>query len=90
MVGIHGAALAHLVFNRKSVKVIEMFNPGYHTKWFRTSLSAINGQWCGVLGRFPKDCFNEADFNYNTRRYAHADLDIHPDSLTAALDYMGL
>ena len=90
VVAIHGAALSHLVFNRQSVKVIEMFNPGYHTKWFRTCLAAIGGEWCGVLGRFPVNFFKEVDLKKNARRYALADLEIHPDSLRAALDYMGL
>ena len=90
VVAIHGAALSHMVFNRNSAKVIEMFHPGYHTKWFRTCLTAIGGQWCGVLGRFPADFFKQVDLKPNARRYALADLEVHPDSLRAALDYMGL
>lgn len=90
VVAVHGAAIANLAFNRNQVTLIELFNPGYQTRLYRRCMSAIDGRWCGVLGKLPDNLIREIDIKKNQKTFAKTDLVIHPDSLIAALDYMDI
>lgn len=54
--GVHGAALAGLIFrvlkkDRHPMCLIELFGPGYVVTLYRHIVAAIGGQWIGVRGR---------------------------------------
>ncbi len=90
VVGIHGAALASLVFNRNSVKLVELFHPGYVTGKYRLTTSAIGGKWCGVTGQIPEkeNIVRELDYKQNFRRLALSPTRIDINSLRMALEYL--
>jgi hypothetical protein len=90
VVAVHGAAIANLAFNRNHVKLIELFHPGFQTRYYRQCISSIHGEWCGVLGQWPADLIRVVDIQKEQRKFAPSDMLIHPDSLLAALDYMGI
>ncbi len=90
IVGLHGAALFSLVFNRNAVKLVELFHPGYVVNGYRHYTNAIGGTWCGVTGQLPKNIITELDVKQNARSFALLPTKIDITSLRMALDYMGI
>lgn len=91
IVGMHGAALSNLVFNRKGVKVVELFHPGYVVDLYRKITNAIGGTWCGITGQITDSVIRELDFKQKTgRKYALSSPKIDSISLQMALDYLGI
>lgn len=90
IVGMHGAALASLVFNRNAVKVVELFHPGYVVNLYRQITNAVGGTWCGVTGQVPKNAIRELDFKQKGRSFALSATKIDISSLRMALQYIGV
>ncbi|MGB3514661.1 MAG: glycosyltransferase family 61 protein [Microcoleaceae cyanobacterium] len=88
IVGLHGAALASIVFNRNQVKLIELFHPGYVTHAYRHMTSAVGGSWCGVSGQITENVIRELDFKHKARSFASSPTQIDIKSLKMALDYL--
>jgi len=90
IVGLHGAALSSLVFNRNAVKVVELFHPGYVTNMYQHMTNAISGTWCGVTGQLPENVIGELDFKQKARSFALSPTRINTTSLRMALEYLGV
>jgi capsular polysaccharide biosynthesis protein len=90
IVGLHGAALCSLVFNRNAVKLVELFHPGYVVNGYRHYTNAIGGTWCGVTGQLPENIITELDVKQNARSFALLPTKIDITSLRMVLDYMGI
>jgi len=90
VVGIHGAALASLVFNGRGVKLLELFHPGFVVNHYRHLTNAIGGTWCGVTGQMPAEIVRELDVKRNGRKFAYSPIRIDLDSLRRALDFLDL
>ncbi len=90
VVGLHGAALSSLVFNRNQVKLVELFHPGYFVDMYRKLVAAIDGTWCGVTGQITKDVIGKLDFQHQARSFALKSTRIDPASLRMALEYMDI
>jgi hypothetical protein len=90
IVGIHGAALISLVFNRNSVKVVELFHPGYVVNLYRNLTNAIGGKWCGVTGQLPADIVQHIDYSADRRHFADHSTRIDIAALKMALETMGI
>jgi hypothetical protein len=90
IVGVHGAALASIMFNRTGIKLIELFNPGYVTELYRRMTYAIGGNWCAVTGQYPEDIIKELDYNQKPRHFALSPMRIDTTSLRMALEYLGI
>lgn len=88
VVGMHGAALSSLVFNRNQVKLLELFHPGYVVDMYRWITNAVDGTWCGVTGQITEDVIKELDFKKNGRSFALSSTLIDITSLRMALDYL--
>lgn len=88
IVGIHGAALSSLVFNRTGVKVLELFHPGYVTTVYRHVTNAVGGVWCGVAGQMPENIIRELDIMQRPRAFAESAIRIDLHSLTRGLDHL--
>jgi capsular polysaccharide biosynthesis protein len=89
IVGMHGAALSNLVFNRNKVKLIELFHPGYVIDMYRNMANAVGGTWCGVSGQITKDVIGKLDFKQEARAFAESRTQIDINSLRMALEYLG-
>lgn len=90
VVGIHGAALSSLVFNRNRVKLLELFHPGYVANIYRHLTNAIGGAWCGVTGQMPVNIVRELDVKQRARKFACASTRVDMNSLRRALEYLDL
>jgi hypothetical protein len=90
IVGMHGAALSSLVFNRNAVKLVELFHPGYVVDMYRWMTNAVGGTWCGVTGQIPKNLIADLEFKQKARSFALLPTKIDPTSLRMALDYMDI
>lgn len=90
IVGLHGAALASLVFNHNAVKLVELFHPGYVVDMYRHMTNAIGGTWCGVTGQIGENVVKELDFKQKGRSFALSPTKIDTTSLRMALDYLGV
>lgn len=90
VIGMHGAALSSLVFNRNQVKLLELFHPGYVVDMYRWITNAVDGTWCGVAGQITEDVIRELDFKQNGRSFALSSTCIDINSLRMALDYLGV
>ena len=88
IVGMHGAALSHMVFNCNKVKLIELFHPGYVVDMYRNMVNAVGGTWCGVSGQITEDVIGKLDFNQKARDFALTSTKIDLDSLRMALEYL--
>ncbi|MBR8828128.1 MAG: glycosyltransferase family 61 protein [Gomphosphaeria aponina SAG 52.96 = DSM 107014] len=88
IVGIHGAAMASIVFNCNRPQVIELFHPGYVTHAWRHMTSAVGGSWCGVTGQITENVIKELDFKHKARSFASAPTKIDIKSLKMALEYL--
>jgi hypothetical protein len=88
IVGIHGAALGSLVFNRRQVKLLELFHPGYVVDMYRHITNAMGGTWCGVTGQIPKDLIWKLDYLQQARSFALMPFKIDLESLRRGLDYL--
>lgn len=88
LVGLHGAALSSLVFNRNAIKVVELFHPGYVAKYYRGLANAVGGTWCGVIGELPENIIQELEVKKNLRSFANSSTRIDISSLRKALDYL--
>jgi hypothetical protein len=73
VVAMHGAAVSGLVLNRHSVKLVELFHPGYFVHGYRLMAQAIGGRWCGVTGELPPDIIKYLDYKKEWRHFA-----LHP------------
>lgn len=89
IVGMHGAALASLVFNTNKVKLIELFHPGYVVDMYRHMASAVGATWCGVSGQITQDVIGKLDFKQEARGFALTRTKIDINSLRRALEYLG-
>ena len=90
IVGIHGAALGCLLFNRQGVRVLELFHPGYVVKFYRHMTNAIGGAWCGATGQMSGDLIRELDEKENARHFAQASIRINPASVEQGLEYLNV
>jgi ribosomal protein L20 len=90
VVGMHGAALASLTFNRNAVKVVELFHPGYVTRHYRELINAVGGSWCGVTGKLPLDIIKQLDFRQKPRHFALYPTELDATSVTMALKNLGI
>ncbi len=90
IVAIHGAALFNLVFNRNSVKLVELFHPGYFVHGYRQLVNAIGGTWCGVTGQLPAEIIQYLDLMQDARHFALHPTLIDDTSLKMALDAAGI
>ena len=88
IVGVHGAAMSHLVLNRYQVKVIELFHPGYVVDIYRNIVGAVGGNWCAVSGQITQDVIAELDFKQQARKFAATPTRIDINSLQMALEYL--
>jgi capsular polysaccharide biosynthesis protein len=88
IVGMHGAALSSLVFNRNKVKLLELFHPGYVVDMYRNMASAVGGSWCGVSGQITEDVIGKLDFKQDARAFALTRTKIDINSLQMALEYL--
>lgn len=88
IVALHGAALSSLVFNHNTVKLVELFHPGYVVNMYRNIVNAVGGSWCGVTGQITADVIEELDFKQKARAFALHPTKIDPRSLRMALEYM--
>jgi capsular polysaccharide biosynthesis protein len=89
VVGIHGAALAALLFNRNKLKLVELFHPGYVVDMYRHQANVIGGSWCGVTGEMPANLIKELDGKGNARRFALEPTRIDVAALERALSHLG-
>jgi capsular polysaccharide biosynthesis protein len=89
MVAIHGAALSSLVFNQRSVKLLELFHPGYVVDMYRHMTNAIGGTWCGVAGKIPKDLIWKLDEQQQSRHFALSPFRVDLGSLSRGLESLG-
>lgn len=90
MVAIHGAALSSLVFNQRSVKLLELFHPGYVVDMYRHITNAIQGTWCGVSGQMPKDLIWKLDEQGQARSFALSPFKVDLDALGMGLAFLDL
>lgn len=88
VVGVHGAALKNLVFNNQSVKLIELFHPGYVVDIYRRDNAVSGGRWCGVTGQMPEDIIQKLE--KDARSFAFSRMTIDPMSLQKALDELDI
>ena len=73
VVAIHGAAVAHLIFNRlglnsgselgSGVKVVEIMSPGWIHGGFRSLVNVVNGRWCCTRGQITPEVLRATDFS---------------------------
>ena len=88
--GMHGAALSSLVFNSNTVKLIELFHPGYLIDMYRNMANAVGGTWCGVSGKITReDVIGQLDFKQEARGLARTRTQIDINSLRMTLEYLG-
>lgn len=91
VVAVHGAAIASLGFNCNSVKLVELFHPGYVTKAYRRMICAIGGSWCAVTGKIPPNLIGKLDYKQKSGRYfALSSFEINLQSLYRALEHLGI
>jgi hypothetical protein len=90
IVGLHGAALASLVFNRGGVKLVELFHPGYVVDMYRNLTNVVGGTWVGVSGQMPANLIRDLDERGDPRSFAAASTRIDPGSLELALRHLGV
>ncbi|MBD0308749.1 MAG: hypothetical protein ICV80_11675, partial [Microcoleus sp. T1-bin1] len=83
------AALSSLVFNSNTVKLIELFHPGYVIDMYRNMANAVGGTWCGVSGQITEDVIGKLDFKQQARAFAESRTQIDINSLRMALEYWG-
>jgi hypothetical protein len=90
IVAQHGAALSSLLFNRRSVKVVEIFHPGFSTDFFRRICCCIGAEWRGVHGKIPAQLTRVLDERGKARAFAFSSTTVHSDSLKMALTSIGI
>lgn len=90
IVGLHGAALSSLVFNRMNVKLVELYHPGYAVDFFRRIVWLMGGAWVGVYGRMPANLIHELDERGDSEAFHFASTTISPRSLGMALEHIGV
>lgn len=69
---VHGAASAHMAFNRVGldnpveagggVKMLEIFSPAFVLGGRRYLAPILNGRWCAVRGQITPECLRSIDF----------------------------
>ncbi|MGK7954639.1 MAG: DUF563 domain-containing protein [Crocosphaera sp.] len=90
LVGTHGAALASLVFNNCSPKVIEIFHPGYIVNMYRGITHEVHGKWCGLIGKMPTKLIQRIDVEKKPRYYQSSPIMVDLSSLKIALEYLDI
>ncbi|WP_088890059.1 glycosyltransferase family 61 protein [Leptolyngbya ohadii] len=90
VVGIHGAALSNLVFNCNSLKLVELFHPGYVVNMYRNITHGVGGKWAGVTGQITPDVIKRLDYQQQPRAFALTSTKIDLNSLQMALDYLDI
>jgi len=86
---MQGAALSSFVFNSNTVKLIELFHPGYVIDMYRKMANAVGGTWCGVSGKITEDVIGKLDFKQEARGLARTRTQVDINSLRMALEYLG-
>jgi hypothetical protein len=86
---MHGAALSSLVFNSHTVKLLELFHPGYVIDMYRNMANPVGGSWCGVSGKITEDVIGKLDFQQEARGLARTRTQIDINSLRMTLEYLG-
>lgn len=90
IVGMHGAALANLLFNRGEYKLVELFHPGYIVNMYRNLAYTKSGKWVGVAGQITQDVIKKLDFEQIPRAFALTSTKIDLNSLEMALNYLNI
>ena len=86
---MHGAALSSFVFNSNTVKLIELFHPGYVIDMYRNMANAVGGTWGGVSGKITEEVIGKLDFKQEARGLARTRTQIDINSLRMSLEYFG-
>ena len=91
IVAIHGAALGPLIFrtlfNKRPLKLVELFTPAHMSNIYRIVMHQIGGEWIGVRGKaWPKlmEQAYECELT-KVRQYSLLDFEICLDSLALAM-----
>lgn len=97
IVAIHGAAMAHTVFNGNGrsrpagdlsgLRIIELFGPGYSVDLYRRYAGVLNAHWCGVRGQITSEVIRDLDTRNLPRCHETTPFHVDPSSLEMALDY---
>ena len=97
IVAIHGAAMAHMVFNGNGLArpagdlsglhIIELFGPGYTVDLYRRYAAVLNAHWCGVRGQLTPDVIRDLDLKVSPRAHEATPFLIDLETLEMALDY---
>ncbi len=91
VVALHGAAMAHLVFNHRRPKVLEIFHPGYVTHAFRYMTWSLGGSWAGVTGKLTPDVVHTLDELHQARAFATGSTTVvDPECVRRALEYLDI
>ena len=90
IVGMHGAALANLLFNQGEYKLVELFHPGYIVDMYRNLAYIKSGEWVGVAGKITQDVIKKLDFEQIPRAFALTSTKIDLGSLEMALNYLNI
>lgn len=95
--GIHGAAMAYMVFNGhglarppgdlSGLRVIELFGPGYAADLYRRYSAVLNAHWCCVRGQITAEVIRDLDERGSPRGHEASPFRVDPEALEMALDY---
>jgi hypothetical protein len=97
IVGIHGAGLTSVVFNkhglarppgdRSGLRLVELFGAGYFVKFTRALMANMNGHWCGVRGEITPELVRDLDQRGRARSHQASSFHVDPEALELALNY---
>jgi hypothetical protein len=91
IVAVHGAALGPLVCRTilppSSLRVVEIFSPGYIVSLYREITAELGGSWIGVRGRHLPQIVRDVDQRGKARSHEAAAISVDPESLKLAIGY---
>jgi hypothetical protein len=98
ILSIHGAALAHMLFNNcvrppgsaNGLRIIELFGAGYSVDLYRRLAALQNAHWCGVRGQLSQDVIRDLDVKGRARSHQATPFAIDLESLEMALNHSEL
>lgn len=90
VVGIHGAALGCMAFNKQNisggrVKLIELFGSGFVVNPFRKFIAVLQGHWVGCRGKITQEVIRDIDIPGMSKKHAFDDFELDPKVLEIAL-----
>lgn len=91
ILAVHGAALGPLacrtILPPKSLKLIEIFSPGYIVSLYREMASLVGGDWIGVRGRHKPGIVRDLDQEGRARSHETDSIDLDPEALRIAIEH---